>query len=201
MNSVKLSELKAELLVAAMETEETGLCRHKTGNLSVINREEGYIVITPSGIAKEKLEMSDFIVCDMNGNVLKNPREHKPSIETDMHLACYRKRPDIKSVVHTHSTFASAFAVNEKEIPPVLSEADFYNRNTKVVPFAEPGSKELAANAESVLDNDTDVLLLSKHGVLVVGGDISDTLLKATYVEEVAKVACFSTIMENIIAK
>lgn len=197
MNSVKLSDLKAELLVAAMETEKSGLCRHKTGNLSVINREEGYIVITPSGISKAKLEMSDFIVCDLNGEVLKNPMDHKPSIETAMHLACYRKRPDIESVVHTHSTFASAFAVNGEEIPPVLSEADFYGRTTKVVPFAEPGSAELAANAEEALDENTDVLLLQKHGILVVGNKVSDTLLKAAYVEEVAKVACFSELMKK----
>ena len=197
MNSVRLSDLKAELLVAAMETEKSGLCRHKTGNLSVINREEGYIIITPSGISKEKLEMSDFIVCDLNGEVLKNPMDHKPSIETAMHLACYRKRPDIESVVHTHSTFASVFAVNGREIPPVLSEADFYGKATKVVPFAEPGSAELAANAEEALDENTDVLLLQKHGVLVVGNKIADTLLKAAYVEEVAKVACFSELMSE----
>ncbi len=196
MNSVKLSDLKAELLLAAMDTEKTGLCRHKTGNLSVINRDEGYIIITPSGISKTKLEMSDLIVCSLDGEILKNPMGHKPSIELSMHLACYKKRPDIESVVHTHSTYASVFAVKGREIPAVLSEADFYHRKTKVVNYEEPGSVELAKNTESALDQDIDVLLLEKHGVLVVGNQISETLLKAAYVEEVAKVAFLSELIK-----
>lgn len=196
MNSVRLSDLKAELLLAAIETENSGLCRHKTGNLSVINREEGYIIITPSGVSKTKLEMSDLIVCSLDGEILKNPMGHKPSIELSMHLACYKKRADIESVVHTHSTYASVFAVKGREVPPVLSEADFYNRKTKIVPYGEPGSVKLANNAENVLDQDTDVLILENHGVLVVGNKISDTLLKAAYVEEVAKVAFLSELIK-----
>ncbi len=196
MNSVRLSDLKAELLLAAIETENAGLCRHKTGNLSVINREEEYIIITPSGVSKTKLEMSDLIVCSLDGEILKNPMGHKPSIELSMHLACYKKRADIESVVHTHSTYASVFAVKGREVPAVLSEADFYNRKTKIVPYGEPGSVELANNVESVLDQDTDVLILKKHGLLAVGNKISDTLLKASYVEEVAKVAFLSELIK-----
>ena len=196
-NNVLFSDLKISLMVAAMETEKSGLCRHKTGNLSLINREEGYVIITPSGMAKEKLDTQDLIVLDLDGNIIKNPKDNKPSIETEMHLECYRKRPDIGAVVHTHSAFASAFAVNGEEIPPVLTEASWYGNKTKLVPYAEPGSMELARNAGEVLDETADVLLLEKHGVIAVGSDLENALIKAKYVEEVAKVACFSKLMKQ----
>ena len=90
-NNVLFSDLKLSLVVASMETEKSGLCRHKTGNLSIINREEGYVIITPSGISKEKLDTQDLIVIDLDGNIIKNPKDNKPSIETAMHLECVQQ--------------------------------------------------------------------------------------------------------------
>ena len=144
MNSIILLSLKEQLLKASKDIELSGHCRHKTGNLSVINRKEQYIIITPSGISKAKLVLADLVVCDFEGNILDNPNNNKPSSELPMHIACYKNRADVHSVVHTHSTYATAFAVKGLEIPPVVTESVFYKDKTTVIGYGKPGSRELA---------------------------------------------------------
>lgn len=195
MNSIIMLGLKEQLLKASATAELSGLCRHKTGNLSVINRNEGYIIITPSGISKAKLAMADLVVCDLSGNIIENSNSNQPSIELGMHLSCYSNRQDIDSVIHTHSSFATAFAVNGMEIPPVVSESVFYGNYTKVIGYEEPGSQELINLVNEGINN-CDVLVLERHGIICMGKLLEETLLKAKYVEEVAKVAILANILK-----
>lgn len=197
MNSIILLSLKEQLLKASKEVEVSGLCRHKTGNLSVINRKEEYIIITPSAISKARLVLADLVVCDFDGNILDNPNNNKPSSELPMHIACYRNRQDVHAVVHTHSTYATAFAVKGLEIPPVVTESVFYNDNTTVINYGKPGSVELAEKVAAGISRDSDVLILEKHGVIIMGESIAETVLKAKYVEEVAKVALLSSMLNE----
>ena len=197
MNSIFLLSLKEQLLKASKDIELSGHCRHKTGNLSVINRKEQYIIITPSGISKAKLVLADLVVCDFEGNILDNPNNNKPSSELPMHIACYKNRADVHSVVHTHSTYARAFAVKGLEIPPVVTESVFYKDKTTVIGYGKPGSRELAEKVTAGISEDTDVLILEKHGVIIMGEAIAETVLKAKYVEEVAKVALLSSMLNE----
>ncbi len=194
MNRLVLFKKKTQLVKAAADSENSGLCKHKTGNLSIINREEGYIVITPSGLSKSKLIPEDLIVTDLDGKILENIKNNKPSIELPMHLACYSKRQDIESIVHTHSTYATAFSVRAMEIPPVATEAVFYGSKTVVIPYGKPGTKELANTVKKYMA-DSDALLLEKHGVIALGKEVEETLLKAKYIEEVAKVASIARLL------
>lgn len=197
MNSIILLSLKEQLLKASKEVELSGLCRHKTGNLSVINRKEQYIIITPSAISKARLVLADLVVCDFEGKILENQNNNKPSSELPMHIACYKNRADVHSVIHTHSTYATAFAVKGLEIPPVVTESVFYNDKTTVIGYSKPGSPELAEKVADGISEDCDVLILEKHGVIVMGEAISETVLKAKYVEEVAKVALLSSMLNE----
>lgn len=194
MNRVVLFDDKKKLIKVAYDAENSGLCKPKTGNISLINREEGYVIITPSSISKLNLTPEDIIVTDLVGNVYENIKDHKPSIELPMHISCYEKREDINAVVHTHSTYATAFAVAGKNIPPVATEAIFYGEKTILIPYEKPGTISLALTVKQKMDN-CDALLLEKHGVIALGKDLDESLLKAKYIEEVAKIAIFSTLI------
>src|SRR6185369_17779500 len=98
-------------LVSAQLTSGTG------GNLSIFNRSAGLIAISPSGIEYDEMEPSDVTLLDAGGVVVDGCR--KPSSELGFHLALYRKRPEIRSVVHTHSVYATTMACLNWEIPAV----------------------------------------------------------------------------------
>jgi L-fuculose-phosphate aldolase len=179
-------EMRNQVAEAAIDADNSGLCKHGTGNFSAIDRKHGLIAISPSGIDRVGLKWEDIPVIDMEGRIAEAGRG-KPSSEFLMHLAAYESRTDIDSIIHTHSHYATAFAVLGEKIKPVSFEAYFYGVNTEVAGFARPGTAELAALIRKPLVS-ADVCLLKNHGVLVVGCGIMETLLKAKYLENVAKV-------------
>ncbi|GLC31824.1 class II aldolase/adducin family protein [Clostridium omnivorum] len=182
-----LEELKKKVVEIAQEADRSGLCKHKSGNFSIRDKETGYVVVTPAGIAREKLTYRDICVIDIDANVIEMETGLRPSSEVMMHLEAYKTRPDINSVVHTHSRFATSFAVLKKEIPAVVYEGMSYGGRIPVAPYGRPGTRQLA---ESVIEplKLSNAILLESHGVVVVGSDPDDTLLNAHYVEEIAEV-------------
>lgn len=186
-NKEKNSALIEELIKIGKAAESEGLCRHKTGNFSIFERHTGNLYITPSGIERSILTPEDIIVTDLSGEILSNPGNHKPSIELGMHIAAYNAREDVNAVVHTHSAFATAFAVKGIKISPVATEASFYHNTVELADFAPPGSKELAELLAEPISR-ADVCLLRNHGLVAVGETIEDAYLKAAYAEKVAKI-------------
>lgn len=182
-----LEELKKKVVEIAKEADRSGLCKHKSGNFSIRDKETGYVVITPSTIAREKLTYRDICVIDLDANVIEMETNLKPSSEVMMHLEAYKSRPDITVVVHTHSRFATSFAVVGKEIPPVVYEGASFGGVVPVAPYGRPGTKELAVSVIEPLKR-SNACLLANHGVVIVGTDPDDTLLNANYVEESAEI-------------
>ncbi|MFD3158046.1 class II aldolase/adducin family protein [Haloimpatiens sp. FM7330] len=182
-----LENLKKEVTKIAKKADIEGLCKHKSGNFSIRDKETGYIVVTPSGVAREDLTYNDICVVDMNANVIEINNSVKPTSELLMHIYAYKTRPDVYAVVHTHSRFATSFAVLNKEIPPIIYEAVYYGGIIPVAPYGRPGTKALAENIIEPLKK-SDACLMQSHGVITVGSDIKDAYLKANYVEEVAEV-------------
>ncbi|WP_035293087.1 class II aldolase/adducin family protein [Clostridium sp. KNHs214] len=182
-----LEELKKKVVEIAIEADKSGLCKHKSGNFSIRDKETGYVVITPSGVAREKLTYRDVCVIDLDANVIEMETNLRPSSEVMMHLEAYKARPDINAVVHTHSRFATSFAVLRKEIPAVVYESMSYGGTVPVASYGRPGTRALA---ESVIEplKKSNACLLESHGVVAVAGNIDDALLNAHYVEEVAEV-------------
>jgi L-fuculose-phosphate aldolase len=181
-----LEELKLRIIHTAVAAEKSGLCRHKSGNFSMIDRKRGLIVISPSALDRNTITVDDVPVISMGGEVVEAGRRSKASTEYPMHIKAYETRGDISSVIHTHSEYATVFAVRGEPIEPVVFEALVYGVRTVVAEYGRPGTKSLAENIVNPL-READVCLLKSHGVLVVGGEIEDTLLKAQYVEDVAK--------------
>ena len=182
-----LENLKERIVKVAKQAEKDGLCKYKSGNFSEKDKETGYIAITPSGVSRDVLVADDILIVDMQGNIIEHGRVTKPSSELPMHLKAYEVRPDVDAIIHTHSHYATAFAIRGKEIQPMIFEALVYGVHTRVAEYAMPGTEALGESIVKPL-SEADVALMKNHGVLIVGNDIFETYNKAQYVEDVAEI-------------
>lgn len=186
-----LEELKKRIIVIARQAQRDGLCKHKSGNFSMRDDATGLVVITPSGVDREELTPMDMVVIDLDGNVHEYKPGRRPSSEVMMHLTIYKTRPDVHAVIHTHSMYASVFAVLNKPIPAVVYEAMVLQMKKGVIPVAPYGQPGTEALAESVIESvkESDAFLLARHGSVAVDEDsIEEAYLKANYIEEFAEI-------------
>ena len=179
-------QFKTQVIETAQKAQREGLCKHKSGNISVYDPESGFFFITPSGVDREKLTPDDICVLDLE---LNQKSGGKPSSESLMHAACYRARSDIRAIVHTHSRMATAFSVLNKPIPATVFEMFVFpteNACIPVAPYALPGTEALADNVARVIAKN-DMALMERHGAIVVGKSAEEALLAAHYTEEFAE--------------
>ncbi len=121
-----LDTLKSQVLEANLELVRRGLVLYTFGNASGIDRDEGLVVIKPSGVPYDNLTASDMVVSDLKGRIQGG--KLKPSSDLDTHLELYRAFPTIGGVVHTHSEFATAWAQARREIPAYgTTHADYFH--------------------------------------------------------------------------
>lgn len=185
-----LEKLKKELAEIAKEADRSGLCKHKSGNFSIRDKETGYIVVTPTGVDRKELSYHDICVVDIDANVIEIETNVKPTSEFLMHIAVYKTRKDVYSVIHTHSRFATSFAVVGKSIPSIVYECANLKLKDGIIPLAPygtPGTTELSNSVIGPIQR-ADAILLESHGVLTVDKDPKEALLKAHYVEELAEI-------------
>ena len=186
-----LEDLRKEVVRMAMEAENQGLCRRRSGNFSARDKDTGLMCITPSGKDRKFMRPEDIVVIDKTAHIAEAGTGQKPSSEVLMHLVAYEERADIGAVAHTHSPFAMVFAALERPIPGIVIEAIHLNTpggKIPVVPFALQGSDALADSIRGPI-REGDAVLLGRHGALTVGCSLEDAVLKAEYVEELAKIA------------
>ena len=185
-----LEEVKKKVLEYALKAEHMGLCRHRSGNFSIRDEETGLICITPTGMDREEMTFQDIVVVNMDAEVVESETRRRPTSEVIMHLEIYKARLDVNAVVHTHSKFATSFAILAKPIPAIVYE--LMNLGCKkgyipVAPYGRPGTPELAKSVIEPL-HIADVALMEKHGAVAVDKSIKEALLKAAYVEELAEI-------------
>ena len=152
---------------------EKGLTTSSGGNISMRVGDGGHVLLTPSALDKGRLAADQVLLSTLEGENLSPGL--KPTLETNMHLAAYRARKDVRAVVHAHPVHATAFACVDRRLDTSLT-SEMYMHVPKVgyAPFATPGSVELGRVVSESLA-DTDVALMSNHGVIAVG----TTLYKA----------------------
>ncbi len=185
-----LEELKRRVMEVAKKAQREGMCKHKSGNFSARDKETGYVVITPTSVDREDLQVRDMVVMDLDANVIENPTGLRPTSESLMHLAIYKTRPDVMAVAHTHSQYATTFAILNKPIPAVVYELTNLKCSKARIPVAPYGRPGTPALAESVVEpiHEADVCLMQGHGALAVDeGTIEEAYLKVCYVEELAE--------------
>lgn len=157
------------------------------GNVSV-RLGDDQVLITPSGIAKGRMEPEDLVLLDLDGKVLDSGRGGKPSSETPMHLEVYRNRPGARAVIHAHPVFATALTVAGQEFPAdILPEVILTLGDVPVTAYATPSSDE-DAQAIRLLVREHAAILLRQHGTLTVGVDLEEALIHLERVEHVAEV-------------
>lgn len=179
-------ELREQVALAARRMADSGLVTGTSGNISA-RVPGGGLLVTPSGLEYESTGAEDMVLVDLDGCVIEGRWE--PSAETPMHAGICRARPEVGSVVHTHSRFATTLACLGWEIPPVhymlaaLSEEGRVPLST----YATYGTEELAENASAALGRSHRACLLQNHGTITVGSSVAQAFSRTEVLEEMAE--------------
>ncbi|WP_319764747.1 L-fuculose-phosphate aldolase [Maridesulfovibrio sp.] len=181
-----LLKKERELVVEyGMKMLESGLTTGTGGNLSIFDREQGLLAISPSGLDYRLSTPEDIVVIDLDGNVIDS--KCKPSSEYGFHTVLYKKRKDVNAVVHTHSVYATTVACLNMELPAVHYLVGFAGKKVPLAPYATFGSPELAENVSSTIEN-YNAVLLANHGLITVGRSIGNAFDAAEELEMVARI-------------
>lgn len=181
-----LSRLRGGVLATATEMAKRGLCWGSAGNVSALGRIDGrsVVAITPSGVRYEHLTESAICVVERGGEPLVG--ELVPSSELPLHLRVYSARPDVGAVVHTHSRYATTFAVCAQPVRAVHYRLARAGIEVPVASYARYGSDRLARSCTDAM-GEGKAVLLRNHGVVAVGTTLDDALETASAVEETAE--------------
>ena len=180
-----LQNLREELVYLNKALLEEGLVAWTSGNVSMRDPKSSYVAIKPSGIKFPDLTAESMVVVDLDGN--KVDGDFSPSSDTASHLYIYRYRPDVIGVVHTHSNYATAFAVIGEPIPVYLTaQADEFGGPIPCGGFALIGGEQIGKEVvESI--GDSQAVLLKNHGVFTIGPSGEAALKAAVMVEDIAR--------------
>ncbi|CAN5477310.1 L-ribulose-5-phosphate 4-epimerase [soil metagenome] len=183
MDTVSLRRQVAE---ANHMLPKTGLVTMHSGNASGLDRETGVLYIKPSGMDYEQITPENLVAVDLNsGQVLDS--NLRPSVDLPHHLYIYRHLPEVRSVIHTHSNYATAFAALNRPIPLVLTAiADEFGEEIPCAPYIDNEGEHIG---EAILKyrNGSPAILLGNHGVFAWGNSPRSALKAAVMVEDVAK--------------
>ena len=190
-NGLTSTEMVAELreIVSDLHAElpRNGLVAWTSGNVSARVPGADLMVIKPSGIGYEDLTPESMVVCDLDGNPVSDG--YTPSSDTATHAYIYRHMPEVGGIVHTHSTYATAWAALGEPIPCVITAmADEFGGEIPVGPFALIGSDEIGCGVVATLaGHRSPAVLMRSHGVFTIGPAVRDAVKAAIMCEDVAR--------------
>ena len=203
-----LEKLKEQVFKANLELPKKGLVLFTWGNVSGIDREKNLIVIKPSGVDYETMKVEDMVVVDLDGNVVEG--ELNPSSDTPTHIELYKKFPSIGGIVHTHSTNATIWAQSGRDIPAYgTTNADYFYGSIpctrKMTPKEITGEYEKETGTviiETFENRGLDPkyipgVLVNSHGPFTWGKNPDEAVYNSVVLEEVAKMAMFTEIVNK----
>jgi len=180
-----LEELRELVCHYAREMYRHNLVTGSDGNVSARDPETGYLAITPSGYPYEQMGKKDIVIIDLDCHALWGC--HMASSESPMHTYIYRKRPDVHAVMHTHSWYATVFAIAQMSIPPATQGiAVQFGGPVPCTPYVRTGSVEVGPVAIKYLGNGRGILL-GNHGTLCVAPTLNYVLKLSLELEKGAK--------------
>ena len=195
---MSLKQLKEQVLEANLDLPRHGLVTFTWGNVSGIDRELGLLVIKPSGVSYDRMQVEDLVVLDLAGKQVEGAL--RPSSDTATHLVLYRTYPELGGVVHTHSTHATAWAQARRAIPIFgTTQADYFNGEVPCTRLLTPS--EVSEDYEGLTGHlivetlkQTPILtmpgvLVANHGPFSWGKDAHEAVHNAVVLEEVARMA------------
>jgi len=202
-----LDELKQRVLKANLELPRLGLVSFTWGNVSARDAASGLVAIKPSGLPYETMGAADMVVVDLEGRVVDGTR--KPSSDLPTHLELYRRFPGVGGIVHTHSTWATAWAQACREIPALgTTHADYFRGAipcTAVLTVQQTQGPYEKATGEAIVARFRDAgidplqmpaVLVANHGPFVWGPDAETAVHNAAVLELTAQMA-FLTLQLN----
>lgn len=199
-----LEELKQQVFKANIDLVRQELVLFTWGNVSAIDRKHNLVVIKPSGVNYNTMTPDDMVVVDLEGHVVEG--NLRPSSDTPTHIELYKAFPEIGGVVHTHSTFATAWAQAGKDIPNIgTTHADYFHdavpctadmtRKEVEGDYEKETGKVIVKRFEGLNPVHTPGVLVKNHGSFTWGKDADQAVYHAVVLEEVAKMAAFSFII------
>jgi L-ribulose-5-phosphate 4-epimerase len=203
-------ELKQTCFEANMQLPKLGLVVFTFGNVSVVDRKNQVFAIKPSGVPYESLTADQIVICDFDANVVEGL--FRPSSDTKTHAVLYKNWPEIGSIVHTHSTYATAFAQAQMDIPILgTTHADHL---TVDVPCAPPMTDEMIKGDyeyetgfqimneftnRKISYNEVEMVLLGNHAPFCWGKNADKAVYNAGVLEAIAQMAYLScTLKPNV---
>lgn len=187
-----LSELRATVADLHAELTRYDLVVWTAGNISARVPGEDLMVIKPSGVSYDDLSADTMVVTDLHGNLVEG--DLAPSSDTAAHAYVYRHLPEVGGVVHTHSTYATAWAARGEPIPCVLTMiADEFGGDIPVGPFALIGDDSIGRGiVDTLRDSRSPAVLMKGHGPFTIGKDARAAVKAAVMLEETARTVHFA---------
>jgi L-ribulose-5-phosphate 4-epimerase len=180
-----LPELRSKVLETANLLPRYGLVWMAGGTICARDAQSGYVVVTPSGLAYERLTPEDMIVTDLEMNLVEG--KYRPSVALNLWTAFLRARPDLNAIVHTHSPYATAFSVINEPIPVITeTQADWFGGPVPAAPYLAVEDERFASLPVEILGEGYGVLL-GQHGVITLGASLEHALERAVTLEEAAR--------------
>ncbi len=177
-------EIKSEITRVMKALYERGLVSALGGNVSARVPGANEFWITPSGVFKGAVNVDDLVKVDLDGNVVEGVL--RPSTETPFHAAIYKVRPDVNAVIHAHNPVTLGLALAGVNLKPISVEAIMTLRKVEVVPFAFPGTDQLAKLVSEAALKGARAIILMNHGVVGMGANLLEAEAVVETLEEVA---------------
>jgi L-ribulose-5-phosphate 4-epimerase len=179
--------LRREVCALHAELPRNGLVAWTSGNLSARVPDEDLMVIKASGVSYDELDPDAIVVCDLSGELVEGSLQ--PSSDAATHGHVYREMPEVGGVAHTHSAYATAWAIHGEAIPCAMTAmADEFGGEIPVGPFALIGDEEIGRGVvETLAGHRSPAVLMRAHGVFTVGASARDAIKAAVMCEDVAR--------------
>lgn len=183
---MSLEKLRLAVWEANASLPRAGLVKWAQGNASGRDPQSGLVAIKPSGARLDQLQPEDIVIVDLQGRVVEG--RLKPSIDTASHLYVYRNRPDVYGIVHTHSPYATSFALRGEAISICSTTgAALFGGAIPVSEFATIGEEAIGEQIVSRIGR-SNAILMRSHGVFTIGRTPMEAFKYAIYVEEEAEI-------------
>jgi ribulose-5-phosphate 4-epimerase/fuculose-1-phosphate aldolase len=179
---------------------QRGYLKVTEGNISACINGQNAFAITPSNYDYAKMQPDDICIIDYETKPLEG--KMKPSIESGMHAAVYQNRADVHCIIHTHQPYASALALIKMPIPALFDEqVRFLGRSVDIIPYAPSGTGFLKNAVKSKIKNGNNAYILQNHGVLVLGGNMEQSIHNMALLEKCALTYLIALITEKKVTR
>lgn len=194
MTRMLMEKEREQLIEYGKKLVDTDLTKGTGGNLSIYDRQNGHVAITPSGIDFYKIQKADITILNLNGEVIEG--ETVPSSEWQMHLKEYQERDDIDAIIHAHTVYATVLSVLHEPLPASHYMIAVAGKDVRVAQYATYGSKELAETSFEAM-KDRKAVFLANHGLLAGSYNLANAFNIIEEIEYCSKIYCIAKSIGN----